>query len=378
MQGINLARRPFVNRRPVLRLAILLWIAGTGLIIHNIRQFTGHWSGSAQSREGFVELERRVAEERQEFNEVKQGLGKVSLQRENQHTAFLNQLIAFRTFPWSALFDDLEKVVPFNVKLHSVRPNVYLKAVPKKPRRKSQRRRPRPATASRNADREADAGDSPEQADSPAETEPLRRDEVALQLAGIAKDEDAVVELIEVLYDSPSFRSPFLPGELIQEGGTVKFSLSTVYLTGVRELEPEVTPAAETLVAEPPESEGDDPSEVADTDSDVDSDSDATPATIAGGASTDSERLANTGAGAAVPPGSVSRDPAGPRPASRSRESTRDPAGRGQAGRTQPGGRPATPRSRIRPRALTGSRPGAAQSGAAGALNGLSLADTHA
>ncbi len=364
MQGINLSRRPFVNRRPVLRLAILLWIVGAGLLIHNFRQFTGHWQGSAKHRDDFANLANQVAEERKEFSEVQKGLNKVSVRRENQHTGFLNQLIAYRTFPWSALFDDLEDVVPLNVKLVSVRPDVHLKAVPKKPRRQ-QRRRPRPTTASRSESSDADSEDSPtnERTRSSDSAEPLRRDEVALQLAAVAKNEDAVVEFIERLYEDSSFRSPFLPGELIEQGGTVKFTLSTVYLTGQREVVPEakeLPTGAETIAAQPSETQASD-LEVVENGEDA-----LTPAGDLEETSS-STSLATTGSGAA-PPASSATPPA---PASRNtatnRTETRAREPQTSDGRAQRRERSAVPRSRIRPRPLTGGRPsGATGSGGIG------------
>ncbi len=241
MQGINLARRPFVNRRPVLRLAILLWVIGIALTIWNVNQFGGHWKGTSVNRQRLIDVDREIRAERKKLAELDQALAKVQLSHENRRTAFLNQLISYRTFPWSALFDDLEEVVPADVMLLSVKPSVKLKTEPRKVRRR-QLGRPRPAAAPAEtpAAAPADAGDDDPasagdaEASRGAEERPLRRDEVRLKLAGIAKSEDALVEFIEVLYASPFFHSPFLPGESFEANRAVKFSLSLVYLTHER------------------------------------------------------------------------------------------------------------------------------------------------
>ncbi len=367
MQGVNLARRPFVNRRPVLRLAILLWIAGAALTIHNVRQYAGHWRGTSVNRQDFADVARQVGEEQQGYEEVKRATARVSLGRENRHAGFLNQLIAFRTFPWSALFDDLEEVVPLDVKLFSVQPKVTLKTVPEKARRQ-RRRRPRPATAA--ARRSADETGASEAiapgsgSGSPAKEAPraLRRDEVMLQLNGIAKNEDAVVELIEMLYADPSFHSPFLPGETFLPDGSVKFTLSTVYLTSdpAPETSDEIPEEAEVVARQDTEAGDTEDEDFGAEDPEME-DSEAE--------DTAPSRVAETGAGAG---GSVERRGPEGEPAdsvvvapARSEPVRSNPTARESVERDLSRGRAAVPRSRIRPRALLpGSQPGGAAPGA--------------
>ncbi len=385
---VNLARQPFVNRRPVLRLAILLWIIGTALAIHNVRQFTGHWTGTSAYRQRLTDVNQQIREEGQKLTELDRDLVKINLKNENRHTNFLNQLIAYRTFPWSALFDDLEEVVPRDVKLFSVKPSVQLKAQPKKEKRQ-RGRRSRPATArssdAESSDAESSIGDSSDSAGGSSrkdETQPLRRGEVRLQLSGISKTEDAVVEFIEVLYASPSFRSPFLPGELIELGGTVRFTLSTIYLTDRATPEPIVQPAAaEALVATAEGAAGSASAMPADSEApgietvEVEATPGQPPASAGAGESP--RRSTDAGSGAPdtadlirrslarrdlagqdpVRPDPARRDPVRPDP------TERDAAERGAAERDPKRVRPAQPRSQIRAGGVPGLLP-VAQAGA--------------
>ena len=220
MNSVNLARRPFVNRRPVIRLALLLWISGAIFALVNVRLYTGHWTGTAENRERLVEADREIRERRSEIGELDRALARINLPQENRQTDFLNALIAYRTFPWSALFDDLEEVLPRDVRLLSVQPAVNLVAEPKKaskPRR------------SRSRGRRSSAPPPPEPRQEP---KALRRDEVNLNLSGVAKTEDALMELIDILYASPSFHWPDLPREDIDPlQRSSSFSVSVVYLT---------------------------------------------------------------------------------------------------------------------------------------------------
>ncbi len=242
MKGINLARRPFVNRRPVARLASLLWLVGVALLLVNVRLYGGHWQGTAVNRQRLAEVNRQIEEESRKLDDVDRRLRRVNLARQNRQVAFLNRLITARTFPWSALFDDLEEVLPHDVRLQSVQPTVQLKEPPREPRR-------RRATAIRS--RRSSAEPPPEEAETdarsaPDEEEVLGSNEVLLSLSAVAKSEDAMIELIERLYASPSFRAPFLPGEVRNlASGATSFSISVVYLTRAPAL-----PADEPAVAE--------------------------------------------------------------------------------------------------------------------------------
>lgn len=222
MRGINLARRPFLNRRPILRLAGLLWLIGAALLILNVWLFSGHWQGTAVNRQRLIEANREIRELDEELRAQDQALARVDIRRQNRQTARLNSLINYRTFPWSALFDDLEDVVPLDVRLTSVRPEVHLKE-PKKPRRRT------------SSSPTSGTGDAPPAAAASrrgAEDETLRRDEVKLRLAAAAKSEEALMELIDTLYASPYFRGPFLPGEVLNlASGSSSGSVSVIYLT---------------------------------------------------------------------------------------------------------------------------------------------------
>ncbi len=229
MRTVNLAQRPFVNRRPILRLAVVLWLVGAALLFLNIRLFTGHFRGTAGNQARLLAVDAEVREADARLRELDPDLSRIDLSRENGQTKFLNSLIAYRKFPWSALFDDLEQVVPMDVRLLSVKPAVQLVAEPVK----APRRRRRSTATRRAADRDETQTEPATSSARQNEAEPrqeLRRNEVVLDLAGIARTEDALSEFIDTLYANPSFRDPFLPGESLQQGETT-FSIGVIYLT---------------------------------------------------------------------------------------------------------------------------------------------------
>lgn len=143
MRVVNLARRPFVNLRPVVRLAALLWVLGGLLLAYNVWLYVSHWQGTATNRARLEALERDIDREAAKLGELDPALQRINLARQNARVAFLNRLIAYRTFPWSALFEDLEEVVPLDVRLLSVQPTVQMVAeetrrrAPRRPRRRT-------------------------------------------------------------------------------------------------------------------------------------------------------------------------------------------------------------------------------------------------
>ncbi len=234
MRVVNLSRRPFVNRRPILRLAILLWIVGAVLLVVNVRLYTNHWLGSAENRRLLAEVRQKLALQEKRVAEKSQELQRVSLDRRNRRAAFLNQLIDARTFPWSGLFEDLEKVLPEGVRLISVRPEVRL-ASNRRSRQQSQRTSSEPGQL---------AG------------EELTQDQVDLRLSGIAQSFDQLDEFVRRLYGHP-FAGPYLSGTtLTGQGRTMSFNISTVYQTRREPLPPLPPLEIELAYAAEAESEG--------------------------------------------------------------------------------------------------------------------------
>ncbi len=257
MRVVNLARRPFINRRPIVRFAALLWLAGILLLGWNLRLYRGHWQGTAENRRLLDEALSQLETERQSRDRLARQLARIDLGEQNRKSAFLNSLISYRTFPWSALFDDLEEVLPAEVKVFSVQPVVRLATEVARENRLAARRR---SAAERSANRRSSrrrggtTGAPPATEDErpPAPTDPLLApDEVALQLNGQAKTEDDLIELVDRLFENPTFRRPVLGNEFLDPNEKMTgFSLSVVYLTRRPPVVAPEDPAAAELATE--------------------------------------------------------------------------------------------------------------------------------
>jgi Tfp pilus assembly protein PilN len=120
--SLNLARRVFVNTRPVRRLALLLWGAGAVLLLADVWLFWSYFTASAEKRGRLAALETEAAEERRLIAGLETELRRFDLARQNEEVAFVNRRIAERTFGWSRLFDDLAEVLPWDVRISGLSP----------------------------------------------------------------------------------------------------------------------------------------------------------------------------------------------------------------------------------------------------------------
>ena len=122
--SVNLATRPFVELRPLfarLRLAmgvLALLAIGLGYGLHslNVR------ARAAQSQMDALKAKTRAFEKERQANEARMR------QPENrgvlERSQFLNELFAEKSFSWTAVMMDLEKVLPTGVQVTSLEPQM--------------------------------------------------------------------------------------------------------------------------------------------------------------------------------------------------------------------------------------------------------------
>ena len=134
---LNLARRPFVNLRPITRLALVAWLLGALLAAWNLRQAWTLWRGLGAERELVAEAQRALGAERERLREVENALRGIDLMTENAHALFLDQEIDRRVFSWTHLFESLGRVLPREVRLVQVSP---LLVAPGQPRGRGARK----------------------------------------------------------------------------------------------------------------------------------------------------------------------------------------------------------------------------------------------
>jgi len=194
-QSLNLARRSFVNTRPVVRAAAILWVLGLALLAANLTLFRRYLTSSQTTRGKLAGIERDVGREKRAGTELRERLGSLNLEQQNREVTFLNRKIDERTFSWSLLFTRMAKVLPDQVRLLRLRPsNVVQKD-----------------SASRSLAREA------------------KQPPVVLAMHCEAKDDEALLRFVDNMFAHPAFAEPNLENEDRDASGLIRFNVTVQY-----------------------------------------------------------------------------------------------------------------------------------------------------
>ncbi len=195
--GLNLARRPFVNRRPVRRLAGLLWVLALALLVFNVSVYWRHVVGSGGQEEELTALAAEVEGQTAALEAAVARLEGYDLEWQTEQIEYLNARIAERTFAWSALFDDLAEVLPDTVRLQRVTPRFGQDGT----------------GGGRRSDTESRMGE-----------------QALLELTGASEDDEVLLVLVDAFYAHDRFFRPDLQVESRRDaGGLVEFSMNVGY-----------------------------------------------------------------------------------------------------------------------------------------------------
>ena len=193
--SLNLAQRPFVNRRPVRRVGYLLWIAGLLLAVLNGFLYWDYLSGQGVTETGLQEVIGQLDEESRLLESARARLAGLETEELNRKVEFVNLRIQQRTFSWSRLFDVFATTLPDDVRLSTLTPKF-----------EDARGRSR----SRTSD--------------------LRSDAVQLEIRGQAKSSEALLEFLDRLFAHAAFDDPDLHREQARrDQEIIEFSISTNY-----------------------------------------------------------------------------------------------------------------------------------------------------
>ncbi len=204
VEPLNLARRPFLNSRPVVRVALLLWLLGFALLLVDLSQFLSYRGRSADKREQIARKETEIENQRAAMARLQKTLDGFDLEAQNQKVDFLNKQIAERTFSWSQLLDRIAERLPNDVRLNRLSPLTGDKA-----ERQLQRSG---ATAARRPGKGSDL--------------------VPLLITGEARNDEALSSFVDSLFKPPFTDANPTREEREEDGKTLKFEISVQYRPG--------------------------------------------------------------------------------------------------------------------------------------------------
>lgn len=201
--SLNLARRPFLNSRPVVRTALLLWVLGGLLLVVNVTFFWSYLSGSEDKRALIAKGDGEIARREDAVRQLETRLNNYDLKANNEKVDFLNTRIAQRTFSWSLLLERLADVLPNDVRLSQLQPDTG-----------SEKR----GSAARA--RVAKVG--------------VAAGEVPLKISGESRTNEALLRFQSNLFAHPAFGYPNLLSQAQgdKQSNLISFELTAQYIAG--------------------------------------------------------------------------------------------------------------------------------------------------
>lgn len=181
---LNLASKPYRDFR--VHYAILGAAALAALVLMTYNGLTA-WRYLVDTKEARTEitaLEAETARERATAEDMEARIAAIDVSELEKQSRFINARIRERAFSWSGLMQSLETVVPGDVRLTTLNPNI---------------------------DEEGN---------------------VVLSLSCVTRKPDGLVDLLDRLYANPEYREAFPSSDTAQPDGMHRVEVRTVYIPG--------------------------------------------------------------------------------------------------------------------------------------------------
>lgn len=121
---VNLASQPFRRDRAVLVASGAVALALALLLVFLISLNSSQSGQAADTRKQIARLDRQIRLVQTEQSRADSVLRKPENAEVLERSIFLNALLYRKGISWTRIFADLEKVVPYNVRIMSIRPSV--------------------------------------------------------------------------------------------------------------------------------------------------------------------------------------------------------------------------------------------------------------
>jgi type IV pilus assembly protein PilN len=122
--ALNLASQPFRRDRPMIVATVALSVVLGAMLILLVTLIVMERNDLASARNEIARLERDVAKLSREQAQVEAELRKPENAQVLERSLFLNSLLYRKGVSWTQIFMDLEKTVPHNVRIISIRPYI--------------------------------------------------------------------------------------------------------------------------------------------------------------------------------------------------------------------------------------------------------------
>ncbi len=120
---LNLASRPYEDKRIFIATVVGASIVVAALLFVNIDTYLRYRVETRTTRARIATLAAQTEQENRRNEIVSQQLKQIDLVALSKQTSFINAQLAERSFSWSELLDDLEKVLADDVRILSIVPS---------------------------------------------------------------------------------------------------------------------------------------------------------------------------------------------------------------------------------------------------------------
>jgi Tfp pilus assembly protein PilN len=122
MSGLNFARRPFRNERPVYLAVVLALAAALVFLALNVRLYAGYQKSVAGTTRQIEELGRRRSKAAADIQEARSALESYRVSSLAAQSQGLLKIVAERHFSWIVFLARLERVLPPEVRVTRLAP----------------------------------------------------------------------------------------------------------------------------------------------------------------------------------------------------------------------------------------------------------------
>jgi len=120
---LNLASRPFTNDTPLVVGLIVLALLAFGFTAYDVHAWLTADTRKATLESQIADHRVRMRQMKQEAERLQKELDGLDLEVLSAQAEFVADVLRQRNFSWTRLFNDLEDVLPWNVRLVSIRPS---------------------------------------------------------------------------------------------------------------------------------------------------------------------------------------------------------------------------------------------------------------
>jgi len=125
---LNLSSRPFRNNVPLwvgYSIVVTLLLLST---VWNVRTYTGNAAKIDDLQQRTVSLDGQNQELRQRERKAQMGIGRYDVEALRAQAEKANEIIAWKAFSWTRLFNLVAEMMPHDVKMTSIRPIFQIRA----------------------------------------------------------------------------------------------------------------------------------------------------------------------------------------------------------------------------------------------------------